>query len=251
MPGRWNPARGNRKAGTRPRRGWRWNRMTIPEPLRLDHYGTPLLTVERMDGAITSRHLVHGRGFLSLWQAPRIGFGYGCTPGDVAALLNLLPAADVAGLNIVAFRQPTRKESMLAPVWGRLVFHAILPGYEGTCLMIEAAPIGRVRRFGRRISLADADEMRRLRDDGHRFVADQRGWSISGTAKSIRNTVLYRTVPHEVGHWVDFCHHLKMDADFWSRPPQEREVVAHRYASERMAELRRRGLIPFGTAPEA
>lgn len=39
--------------------------------------------------------------------------------------------------------------------------------------------------------------------DGHHVVRDRRCWNIRPNVASIRNTQLYRTVLHEIGHFVD------------------------------------------------
>ncbi|MDJ0797430.1 MAG: hypothetical protein QNJ51_11470 [Calothrix sp. MO_167.B12] len=46
-------------------------------------------------------------------------------------------------------------------------------------------------------------ELERLREDGHRTATDKRHYLISSTLDSIRNTQLYRTLHHEIGHYVD------------------------------------------------
>ncbi|MDD9947009.1 MAG: hypothetical protein OXU20_38555, partial [Myxococcales bacterium] len=62
------------------------------------------------------------------------------------------------------------------------------------------------------------------------------------TRTTVRNTQLYRTLPHEVGHYVQYHQDVESragdDLDEWgrlndayfSRPQREREDFAHRYA---------------------
>ena len=75
--------------------------------------------------------------------------------------------------------------------------------------------------------------------------------------KSTRNTQLYRTIIHEVGHWVDYLEKVErpeangvesyavLNDRYFSRPRQEREAFAHRYADELGDKLKKFGLIPF------
>jgi len=70
----------------------------------------------------------------------------------------------------------------------------------------------------------------------------------------MRATQLFRTVPHEVGHYVDYRQRVIESSSskeefnrnldlFWSRPAREREEVADRYAREFRATQGRR--LPF------
>ncbi|MFQ5565382.1 MAG: hypothetical protein ACE5EU_03365 [Paracoccaceae bacterium] len=255
---RWNPAKGNRKAGTKPRsKTWRSNKMVIPRRLWIDRNGVEQAYYEDMRGSAKAEHDIHGHKVTSLFQKPRKGFSYGCTPEDVAAIFRMLPADDVLFIDIVAFRQPTRKQ-LLQSVWGRLIFHAEFEGVSGPCIMLEATKIGACARWGRRQRVDGTEELKRLREDGHELVEDRRGWTVVTTEESIRNTLLYRTLLHELGHAADY---IDYDADpggfadgwdaYWARPLREREDAAHRYASKISAELRHRGLIPFAKIDDA
>jgi hypothetical protein len=85
---------------------------------------------------------------------------------------------------------------------------------------------------------------------------DRRGFTITPTLDSIRTTQLYRTLPHELCHHVDYRskitdqakdqadYHRRRDACF-ARPPRENEEFAHRYAEEQVHRLRNESVIPF------
>ena len=256
--GSWNPAKGNRKSGTKPSlKGWRTNKMVIPRPPWLSRDGIYRSYYEDMRGAVEAKHEVHGQPVTTLYQQARDGFSYGCTPDDVVEMFNLLPAEDVCGIAIIAFRQPTRKQSVLNPVWGRLIFRADFESCSGACVMIEATKLGTLSKFSRKQSIGWTEELDRLRKDGHELVEDRRGWKLLTSEESIHNTVLYRTVPHEVGHEVDlrsyesdpqYATGSEACEAYWSRPTREREDAAHRYAAEKATDLRKRGLIPFRRA---
>jgi len=70
----------------------------------------------------------------------------------------------------------------------------------------------------------------------------------------MRATQLFRTVPHEVGHYVDYRHRVLEASSseqefnrnldlFWARPAREREECADKYAREFRANQGRR--LPF------
>jgi len=72
---------------------------------------------------------------------------------------------------------------------------------------------------------------------------EARYYRVLSGPKALRGTQLFRTVPHEVGHYVDYCRrvidasssevelHRNLDL-FWSRPAREREEFADRFGRE-------------------
>lgn len=144
--------------------------------------------------------------------------------------------------DFVVMRQPTRKQRILHHVWGRAVFHFDLAENRGAAVMLEAQTI---KPFAWTDSLGpdSRQELDRLRADGHDVRRVKRGFQVHPTGASLRNTMLYRTLLHEIGHHVDF---RKCSVDEWaSKLPREKEYFAHRYATELAASLRLRGVLPF------
>lgn len=102
------------------------------------------------------------------------------------------------------------------------------------------------------------DQAERDRLIGHVF--DARGTYRSSPGAS-RNTVLYRTFLHELGHWVDHLNKVDRPATasedieayshlsegYFKRPDSERDAYAHRYADETRARLSSAGTIPFAS----
>jgi hypothetical protein len=185
-----------------------------------------------------------------LCEQPRPGCSYGCSTKDIAHLLAHVPARDLEGLEIVAFRQPTRKQRTLSSVWGRLFYYADFEALDGPAIVIEAADLDRPLRWSRKLSLEGLAELDRLRGDGHRIDEDRRGYTIHLCEGSVRQSILYRTLLHELGHWVDWLTKVErpLDGDvdrFFARPASEREAFAHAYAGRIAEGLRREGVIPF------
>ena len=80
------------------------------------------------------------------------------------------------------------------------------------------------------------------------MISERRRYSIHTTLESIRATQLYRTLSHEDGHYVDYLNTMKADEDgelFWSKPSQDKEAFAHRYAREFWEGEKTAGNIPF------
>lgn len=245
----WRPERRNRNTGTKAAGFKQSNKMRIPESW-LDRDGEVRQFPERMGPHRTIEHELPGGSLISLYETPRPGCTYGCSPQDVAHVLAHVPVRDLEDLNIVAFRQPTRNQESLNSVWGRLYYHAEFEAHEGPAIIIEATDLSRPVRWSRKMKLEFQFELERLRDDGHRFEEDRRGYTIHRTEISVRHTILYRTLLHEVGHWVDWLTKGSRPPDgdpekYFARPASEREAFAHAYADRLAGSLRREGVIPF------
>ena len=134
--------------------------------------------------------------------------------------------------------------------------------YSGPAIVIEAVNPTEPLKFGKSLSLGDATELERLRSDGHKLRPSDRNHTIEPTLESCRATQLYRTMPHELGHWVDFLEKVQRPSAalgpaeetdgygglldrYHRRPNREKEYFAHAYAKrlrERLVALR---AIPF------
>lgn len=167
---------------------------------------------------------------------------YACTVDDVARLLSEVPFDDWAGIAIV-FRQPTRKQDLLRPVWGRIAFDTTVSGITGSAIHVDAQDPRQEIQWSPSLGPDDQKELSALAADGHRVARSRRWWSIRPTMDSTRATQLNRTLLHEIGHHVD---RRGATSDLYLRRPlQERERSADRYAIALRKERERRGAIPF------
>lgn len=191
-------------------------------------------------------------------------FIHACTVDDIACMLAHVPAGDWEGIEAILLRQPKRKENLLEPVWGRLSYAADLVDqsgrvlYQGPMIIIEAINPSKSFRFGKSHGPDGLAELERLKSDGHIFRAGDPRHTLTPTLEACRNTQLYRTFLHELGHWVDFlekverppAEHSPEDYSarlgrFHSRPVSEKEQFAHRYAAQIGARLTAAKVIPF------
>ncbi len=207
--------------------------------------------------------MVAGREVLLIVEQTRSGCEHACTLDDICRVLLHIPFADWAGLTTFVLRQPTRKQRLLRPAWGRLFYHANLGEIarpdmsDGPAVMLEAVDCGATIEWSTALQPDDMEELDRLRRDGHTVDRIGRKYSISVTAASVRATQLYRTLLHEIGHWVDYLEKVERpswhaDSDYptpldayFQRPKDEREAFAHRYAERIGTQLRAAGVIPF------
>lgn len=233
----WNPARRNRNVGTKAHGYGSDNKLVIAESWR-----EAKRFYERLDSYVLVKRRVADHDMTFMIEPTRPGWFYPCTIEDVCCALSHLPSAHVANFSLIVMRQPTRKQRVLSPVWGRAVFVFDAPDYSGAAIVLEsqndeplAWPIS--------LSPERTRELDRLRADGHEVRRSKRRFEISTTPDSLRNTVLYRTLLHEVGHHVD---HSRRSAEEWQGVTStEREDFAHRYAAEMRERLQDLGVMPF------
>jgi hypothetical protein len=107
---------------------------------------------------------------------------------------------------------------------------------------LEAVKSGSQFRWLRKIDIDTQKELKRLRNDGFEIIETKRSFEIDLTLENVRNTQLYRTLLHEIGHYVQYC---EDEEKFDRLPSAEKEVFAHNFADKLKLELEQEGLIPF------
>lgn len=178
-----------------------------------------------------------------------------CTIEDVCGILELLPIQHIQKIELIIFRQPTRRQQTLVPVWGRLGYWSDIVGYSGPGIYIEAQQLPRVISWPLSLTPDQQQELERLQNDGHEIERTKRSYEIKSSFSSIRSTQLYRTVPHEVGHYVDYLESsskfdMKQECEkFWAlygaKSPRDKEAFAHRYAEKFGSRWLETGQLPF------
>lgn len=248
-----NPVRRSRNIGTAKQGHGSNNKLVIPQSLADSRVYNERLTRPR-----EYVFEVHGVRRVALVEEPSPGFIYGCTPDDVAKLFSMLPAGDLEQLDLTIFRQPTRKQRILDRVWGRFLYYACPGEHEGSAICFEAQSLEPLR-LSKSVSPERGRELDRLRDDGHTLEVGKRHGHLHMTPASFRNTALFRTALHEVGHYVDWRRSVldvPSEGDeedeairraFDTKTTSMKEDFAHRYATEISRRLRDLGQIPFET----
>lgn len=256
MSGFWRPERRNRNIG----KSWsgysKSNDMRVPESWQ-DKHGNYSMFYERLETTIENDATIGVFDVKVLYEEPREGYSYGCTPADVIKVLTLAEGLSSNLPAIIVFRQPTRKQQQQRPVWGRFLYFAEIGKHEGTAIILEAQELGASLKWSKRMTLEDRAEYERLVADGHPFVETKRHFEAKLTEQGVRNTILYRTLLHELGHLAHYYHDVyysrtALDADhdvarelYFSKPSSEREVFAHAFAQEIGQTLRHAGEMPF------
>ena len=253
----FNATRRSRNIGTAKQGHGQNNRLRIPSVCGDERTWSQQLGPHRLEERWVLR-----RRLTFIIEETSGGCIHACTVDDVCHMLGLMPFADWDGLETFVFRQPRRKQAILNPVWGRLSYAADFgrPAQRtvrwGPAVTLEAQQPNGLLRWGAKLPLSDQEELERLRDDGHRVERDGPRWTIALSPESIRATQLYRTLPHEIGHWVDWLEKVERpeaaggDYDalsdaYFARPADEREAFAHRHADQIRKGLIGSGLLPF------
>jgi len=212
---------------------------------------------ERLPGAVEVSISVGVRSLSLFVEPPKLGWAHACTVDDIEALLGHLPTKDLAAIELVVLRQPKRKEKILSDVWGRWIPPTQIGRHRGEAIVLEAQVPGFAVRWPTSLSPADVRQLERLESEGHSIRADRRNHVITSDFDAIRATQLFRTLPHELGHSIDF--HQTADLLATAEPGSEqgrmtawesktkldKEAFAERYANEVLRSARAAGLVPF------
>lgn len=233
----WNPTRRNKHAGTKAHGHGNDNELLIPQSWHeLKWYVEILISYVVVTRTVGSREI---RFFV---EQTRPDWFYPCSVDDICALLPHCSADALSAFDFIVLRQPTRKQRILAPVWGRAVYTFDINRFSGAAIVIEAQSLAPIV-WPRSIDPERKRELERLREDGHEVRTTRRGLEIHLTPSSMRNTVLYRTLLHELGHHVDY---RRSTEEQWSSKSQStKEDFAHRYALESYAQMSKDGHVPF------
>lgn len=256
----FNPGKKNRNFGTKKRGRGQDNRHVIPESFFRDwkSYYEKLGDYRAFD-----LPTLHG-SLRFLVEVPREDFYHAVTPEDVVHLISALSKEHTSDLEIVVFRQPTRRQLLLSPVWGRLVYFTEIDEHEGLAIYLEAVPHPNTWTNSKSVGPDAAKEYARLEALGVDVRYEKRAIRISPSPAATRNVQLYHSIPHELGHLDDDRRHRRFSLDdaeeaaleserridegtphYEQKTAAEREVYAHRFSDERRAELREAGRIPF------
>ena len=248
----WDARRRNRNIGTEKSGHGQNNRLTIPQAWAYDR-----LYHEKLKNPVRLACEIGGNSLTILVEPTLPGFFHACTPSDIEAVLRLIPATHLEPIEMIVLRQPKRKEQILCPVWGRLQYWSNIEEYSGPAVHLEAQEIGGTYRWDKSLTPDGALELDRIKRDGHQINTDRRFHYSTGDLSAVRCTQLYRTLAHEIGHYVDYLEKVEKPAGddyaewnrlnelYHSRPSREKEDFAHRYATEFFEQQALDGNLPF------
>jgi hypothetical protein len=244
-----NPIRRNRNIGTSKQGHGKNNKLTIPSPCLVSKS-----FVERLDHYEKVEKVINGHPFTFVIERTRLSTQHACSIEDVENMIKHIPSTDYGLLKFIVFRQPKRKEEIMSPVWGRLIYSYEFENDYSPAIILEALDCSKKIRWGKSLSPQDQAELERLQADGHQFIIDKRGYTSKLEINNVRNTQLYRTLSHEFGHYVHYWEVVEQPTEgeweereeFYSKiPGTVKEQYAHRYADLLLAKLKEQNLVPF------
>lgn len=250
----WNPTRRNRNIGTEKSGHSRDNKFVVPE-----RWIDCKVFWERLFEPVIIPIRINDHKITMLIEPTRKGYVHASTPHDIVRILELVTQEHLKEIEILVLRQPKKTEEILELTWGRFVYYADLGKYSGPGIYLEAVEVGNIMKWGKRLTPFDKKELRSLESDGHRIARVKRGYNIHTTPETVRNTQLFRTLPHEIGHAVDYLYHSLnpsnqadsaaeseyIDDVFRSKSALDKEEYANRYAREFYSRNLEKGYIPF------
>ena len=237
----WNPTKRNRNIGTTKSGYSQNNKFVVP-----NRWSDYKVFWERLVSPVACPVSIKGHKLTILVEPPALGSVHSSTPQDIIKVLGLVTQEHLEEIDVIVLRQPKRKEEILRPVWGRFVYYADLGKYSGPGVYLEATQKNTVIKWGKKLTPFYEKELRALEADGHNIKRVKRGYDIKTTPESVRSTQLFRTLPHEIGHAVDYLENsvnpsvnASTEAEsefirktFKSKPTLDKEEYANRYAKE-------------------
>ena len=252
----YNPSKRNRNIGTSKQGHGQNNKMSIPYSFEVgkEFY-------ERLGNYSKKVEIINGHEFYFIIEETRKTSMHACSVEEVVTILKELPVEDFGELKLIIFRQPKRKEEILSSVWGRLIYSFNFEGNYYPAIILDAINYETRFKWKKNLSIESQKELSRLRLDGHNIIDTGRFYEADYELDFVRNTQLYRTLLHELGHYVQYLNVVGRPADkeededyeekdialenYFRIPSIEKERFAHNYADQMKIKLESRKVIPF------
>ncbi len=250
----FNPTRRNRNIGTENQGFGQDNKFKISTP-----YGTLKSFYERIEKYQTEIRIVNEHEFLFIIEETRENCFHSCSVNDLAKMIQYIPTEDYGELKFIVLRQPKRKEEIISPVWGRLVYSFEFENEYFPAIILDSIDLNKKLVWSKKQTIEDQKEFARLKEDGHFFIENKRNFVSELHLEPSRNTQLYRTLLHEFGHYVHYLEVVerlgkddenynakeKRDDYYMSLSKVEKEKFAHHYAEHLKQKLKHDKIIPF------
>lgn len=199
-----NPTRRNKNIGTAKQGYGQDNKLVVPYPaVEMKSF------FERLGEYKTIEKIINEHKFRFVVEKTRQNSFHACTIEDIEQILNQIPKEDYGELKLIILRQPTRKEENLKSVWGRLIYSYEFENNYSPAVIIEAVDLDRTFKWPKKLSIDSQKELERLKEDGHKIKMSKRFYEAEYELSNIRATQLYRTLPHEFGHYVHYLEVVK------------------------------------------
>jgi hypothetical protein len=126
--------------------------------------------------------------------------------------LKIVPEKDLAGIEVIILRQPKEKEEIFSNCWGRLIYDFSYNNGITPAIVIEAVDITKNIKIKKSdITPFIKNETEMLKSEGHEIVINNGNIVVKSSLDAVKKTQLYRTLPHEIGHYVYYKNGLDLD----------------------------------------
>jgi hypothetical protein len=218
LPSYRTPIKRNRNSGTKNAGFKRQSNFQIPSQNHNPFY-------ENLKSIESCSKNICGRDYRFVIEKLNKDYSYACCVDEICNVLEHVPNTDLEGLNLIIFRQPKEKEFVLNSCWGRLIYYYKYQNKLQPAIILEAINLNRCIRMKKaNISPFLQRELNMLEYEGHEIVYDKKYLTIKTTFQSAKITQLYRTLLHEIGHYVYYKKGFNIN-DY-----EEKESYANRYA---------------------
>ncbi|MCU0436428.1 MAG: hypothetical protein MUC49_00835 [Raineya sp.] len=170
-------------------------------------------------------------------------FIHACSIEDVVYILKSIDFKYWKTLEMIVLRQPKKKEVFISPVWGRLIYSYSFENQYKKTIVLESVNCFKKLKWSKKLHSQEQKELERLRKDGHFILEQKNYYEIQINIDSARNTQLYRTLLHEIGHLYHFA--IINEETYKKLPSSEKEYFAHQFSDELKKELEEQQIIPF------
>jgi hypothetical protein len=249
-----NPTRRNRNIGTSKQGHGKNNKLTIADPR-----GILKSFYERLSNYEKIKKIINGHDFLFIIEATRETSKHACTINDIETIIEQIPKEDYGELKFIILRQPKRKEETLSLTWGRLIYSYEFEGNYFPAIILDAIDFTKKFKWTNKLSIDSQKELERLKEDGHEIENDGRNFVAEYKIENVRNTQLYRTLPHEFGHYAQYLELVERPGSegeefetwkarfdkYFEIKNTEKEEFAHNYAKKLKEKLIKDKIIPF------
>ncbi|MEM1180077.1 MAG: hypothetical protein AAGM22_17175 [Acidobacteriota bacterium] len=145
-----DPTRRNRNIGTERAGHGADNRHGIPQSWHDNR-----VYWEKLSDPVLVERRLQSRPVTFFIEPTRPDCVHACTVDDVMRVLQLLPPENQLCVTTFVFRQPTRRQSQLRPVWGRWSYFAKLGRYRGPAIYLDAQAPDRSIRWEKSLDPCD------------------------------------------------------------------------------------------------
>lgn len=161
--------RRNKNIGTSKQGHGQNNKMIIAWPaLVMKSYYERLSDYEKFSKTI------NGHDFIFIVEKTRETSLHACSILDIENIINHIPIKDYGDLKFIVLRQPKRKEELLSPVWGRLIYSYEFENKYFPAVIIESFDYTKKFKWTKSLTVDKQKELDRLKDDGHKIIEDKR-----------------------------------------------------------------------------